>query len=528
MGAFKWEDIALGSVEATMRGLPWLADLNDIEDPKDFEEDYPNFAEDWPYGKYVAKWIDNSFLLSDIGYAGGTNSGKRFMIANGSRKVKGIPWGNYTTYDVPYGGKFTWQSTNGIKEVPVYGFTVRRNMPVPIRINPDNSLRTWHNWGTLPYIKARYFVTRKGSGTEVYRLDTDEHSVCFKYDAPNDTVRRYFNTKALSDDYWVQDNWSSGPTMIIDIQAGGGGGAGSGGDDSDSIFQGNGYEHSNGGGGGGAGGFLSIIIDLSKIDHLEIKTTAGSQFGRHGGNKEGEHDGESGECGVNVYLNLYEDATETLYEFVVFGGSGGKSVASDNVLEYILDADENEKKFRWETSIGGGNGGYYKLTKPDSWEIPNNSVFAILGGTSKTSPAASGGNAGCCNASNQDKDDPRRTAEAGGKTTVAICEGNEWLRTQTLSPPSSWKGPAFGYNTGHKTSGGGGGVSCMGHPGQRDYDTEYASTDTKSQNYFLEDCKPYGYGYGGCGGARNGFANTGTNQIDEGQDGGQACIIVYY
>lgn len=59
----------------------------------------------------------------------------------------------------------------------------------------------------------------------------------------------------------------------------------------------------------------------------------------------------------------------------------------------------------------------------------------------------------------------------------------------------------------------------MGHPGERTYDPDNADTWTT---------KPSGYGYGGGGGARNGYADTGTKWIDEGQDGGQACIIVYY
>lgn len=54
----------VGSVSATTDGLPWIADLDDIEDPNDFIEDYPTFATDNLYGKYITKWVDVSFLFS--------------------------------------------------------------------------------------------------------------------------------------------------------------------------------------------------------------------------------------------------------------------------------------------------------------------------------------------------------------------------------------------------------------------------------------------------------------------------------
>lgn len=263
-----------------------------------------------------------------------------------------------------------------------------------------------------------------------------------------------------------------------------------------------------GGGGGGAGAFVSLIIDLTKFHHIEIKTTAGSQYGKHGGNRAGEHDGENGTKGVDVFINFYSDETTISKTLTVNGGAGGLAANAD-VMQWILDHEEKEKEFAWETSIGGGAGGMAKWTKGSvgggvQYLGSSYNNFNVTESSSgRWNP--SGGNGGCTHSSSS----YYRNGEDVAESTSITIGTDRWLRNQTLQ--NKTKAKAFGQTGGEKCQGGAGAPSIMGHPGERTYDPDNADTWTT---------KPSGYGYGGGGGARNGYADTGTKWIDEGQDGG--------
>ena len=502
-GVYNWKNDEVGSVLATTHGLPWIADLDDIEEP----------STESPYGYYVAKYTDKTFLFKDIGYTGGKNSERRFLIADPERSlVNGIHWGNVTDYDVPYYGTFSYTNSSGVtKSVEVIGYTVRKNMPIPVRVDTSGNLLAWSKWKNIGTGGVRKFITRTGSGTNVFRLDKDEHYAKFRWDPDKKTVLKMFYTSSQNsgnaETSWVQDNFSNNSLMIMDIQAGGGGGGGSGGSKDDGMYDGN-ASCSCGGGGGGAGAFITLVIDLTKFHHIEIKTTAGSQYGKRGGNRAGDHDGEKGTKGTDVIVNFYSNESTITKSIKANGGEPGKAANAD-VAKHIADQAEADKEFAWSSNIGGGLGGYIEWTKGGV----SSSGYVQHFGTQNVSGnrAKSGGHGGCSSADTS----VRRAGQNASGQSLTIGGGSGWLRNQTLQNKTQAK--AFGKNDGSACQGGAGAPSVLGHPGERDYN----NADT-----YLT--KPTGYGYGGGGGARNGYADTGTSWVDEGQDGGQACIIVYY